>query len=200
MSEELVPISALQHYLYCPRQCALIHVEQTFDENVFTLRGRRVHERADEPTHEVVDGVRVERALPLFAESLGLVGRADVVEFRDGVPFPIEYKSGKRGRKRADQVQLCAQGMCLEEMFDVRVESGSLYYDRSRRRLEVRFDAELRSLVNDTIEAVRALSLQEKLPAPVNDNRCPTCSLIDACMPNTISRFKPQALFEVADK
>lgn len=197
MQDDLIPISALQHYLYCPRQCALIHVEQTFDENLFTLRGRRVHERADEPVHEVVDGVRVERALPLFAESLGLVGKADVVEFREGVPYPVEYKSGKRGRKNADQVQLCAQAMCLEEMFGVQVEEGSLYYDRSRRRLEVSFDADMRALVIETIEAVRALLQRERLPAPVDDNRCPPCSLIEACMPGTVSHFKPQALFEV---
>ena len=150
--EEIVLVSALEHYSYCPRQCALIHVEQVFDENLYTLRGRRAHERADEPSSVLEEDVRVERGLPLYSERLGLVGKADVVEFHaEGVPYPVEYKSGPRRQKRHDDIQLCAQAMCLEEMLDVEVERGAVYHYSSRRRREAVFDAELRSLTEETI-------------------------------------------------
>ncbi|MGY4706961.1 CRISPR-associated protein Cas4 [Candidatus Bipolaricaulota sp. J31] len=126
--EGLVPISALQHYVYCPRQCALIHVEQIWEENIYTLRGRRAHERVEIPEGIVREGVRVEYALPLWSQRLGLVGRADVVEFPDGVPYPVEHKVGPRRARHADEVQLCAQALCLEEMLGVRVPKGALFY------------------------------------------------------------------------
>ena len=186
---DLVPLSALQHYIYCPRQCALIHVEQTFDENLYTLRGQRVHERADEVQTEWVDGVRLERALPLYSERYGLTGRADVVEFRDEQPYPVEYKAGARKLKEADDVQLCAQALCLEEMFGATIPEGSLFYDRSKRRRVVVFDAKLRDLVVRTAEAVRRLFVAGKLPPPVADERCDKCSLIDACLPFTLKKY-----------
>ena len=196
-----VLISALQHYLYCPRQCALIHVEGTFDENLYTLRGHRAHERVDTPEHEFIAGVRVERALPLFSDRLGLVGKADVVEFlADGTPYPVEYKVGARKLKEADDVQLCAQALCLEEMLSVTVPEGSLYYARTRRRRVVAFDKALRERVVRTTEAVRALFHQDVLPPPVADDRCPKCSLIDACMPFALKNYDAgarAALFEV---
>ncbi len=198
IADDPIPISALQHYIYCPRQCALIHIEQTYDENLYTLRGSRVHERVDSLEHEWIAGVRIERALPLYSSKLGLTGRADVVEFSDeGTPHPVEYKAGTRGRKEADDVQLCAQGMCLEEMFDVTVGEGSLYYDRSRRRRVVTFDAALREQVARTTEAARQLFHDDKLPAPVADSRCSKCSLFDACMPFALSDFELQDLFKV---
>ena len=134
-----IPLSALQHWACCPRQCALIHVEQVFAENLFTQRGQAPHKRVDDPGCEVRDGLRVERALPLFNDHLGLVGKADVVEFLpDGTPYPVEYKHGSR-HKRADiaacdDIQLAAQALCLEEMFGKRVPEGALYYATSRRR------------------------------------------------------------------
>lgn len=189
-SDDAVPISALQHYIYCPRQCALIHLEQTYDENLYTLRGNRVHERVDEPEYELVAGVRVERALPLYSEALGLTGRADVVEFlADGTPYPVEYKAGARKLKEADDVQLCAQAMCLEDMLDCEVGEGSLYYNRTRRRRIVSFDEKLRDTVSATAEAIRQLYHQATLPEPVADERCPNCSLIDACMPYTLRDY-----------
>ena len=202
MPHEPVFISALQHYLYCPRQCALIHVEQTYDENLYTLRGNRVHERVDTPEHEFIAGVRVERALPLFSDSLGLVGKADVVEFlADGAPYPVEYKAGARKLKEADDVQLCAQALCLEEMLGRSVPEGSLYYDRTRRRRVVTFDQALRERVVATVEAVRALFSQNALPPPVADDRCSKCSLLDACMPFALKNYGAKArgleLFEV---
>ncbi len=181
-------ISALEHYSYCPRQCALIHVEQVFDENLYTLRGRRVHERADNPESRLEEGVRVERGLPLFSERLGLVGKADVVEFHaGGTPYPVEYKSGARRQKRHDDLQLCAQAMCLEEMLDQEVPRGAIYHYASRRRREVVFDGELRSLTEETVLAVRGLLVTATVPPPVADARCPKCSLFDACMPFTLA-------------
>jgi len=194
---EPVPLSALQHYIYCPRQCALIHLEQTFDENLYTLRGHRAHERADEPTSELVDGVRIERALPLYSRQHGLTGKADVVEFRDGAPYPVEYKVGSRRAKDADDVQLCAQALCLEEMFEVEIGEGSLFYDRSKRRRVVSFDDSLRELTVQTADAIRDLYAAAKLPEPVADARCDKCSLIDACMPFEVKNYAISDVFQV---
>ena len=198
--DDPIPISALQHYLYCPRQCALIHVEQTYDENLYTLRGNRVHERAHEPERDTVAGVRLERALPLYSAALGLVGQADVVEFlADGTPYPVEYKAGARKKRDADDVQLCAQGMCLEEMLGVAVSEGSIYYDRSRRRRVVAFTETLRRTVQETAAAVRALYNWNTLPEPAADERCRACSLIDACLPFELHRPKLPDPFAVQD-
>src|SRR2546430_686008 len=125
---DLVLISALEHWSYCPRQCALIHVEQTFDENLYTLRGRNAHERVDQPEGELREGVRVERAVPLWSDRLGLVGKSDVVEFHGADPFPVEYKHGPRRKKEHDDLQLCAQALCLEEMTGRSVPRGAIYH------------------------------------------------------------------------
>lgn len=192
--DEYVLISALQHYAYCPRQCALIHVEQTFEENLYTLRGQRVHERVDIPDVETIETVRVERALPLWSHRLGLTGIADVVEFiEDGTPYPVEYKSGPRKPRDADDLQLCAQALCLEEMLTRPVPAGAIYHHASKRRREVRFDESLRSLVVETTREVRALLATGQLPPPVADARCPDCSLIDACMPYALQSFERTA-------
>jgi CRISPR-associated exonuclease Cas4 len=142
-----IALSALQHWCYCPRQCALIHVEQVFEENLFTQRGQALHKRVDDPGCEVRDGLRVERALPLFCDRLGLVGKADVVEFLpDGAPYPVEYKHGSRNKRAdiaaCDDIQLAAQALCLEEMFGRAVPEGALYYATSRRRRIVAVDAQ----------------------------------------------------------
>ena len=206
---EPIALSALQHYAYCPRQCALIHVEQTWTENVYTERGNRLHTRADEPEWELLEGVRVERALPLYSDALGLVGRADVVEFlTDGTPFPVEYKSGKRKRapdpatadlhRLCDDVQLCAQALCLEEMLKVRIPRGAVYHAASKRRREVEVNASLRERTLEVIGAVRAMLEAKTTPAPVNDWRCTHCSLREACMPelHLPERFDPFKLEE----
>lgn len=202
---EVVMISALEHYSYCPRQCALIHVEQVFDENLYTLRGHRIHERADNPESRLEEGVRVERGLPLFSDWLGLIGKADIVEFHaDGTPYPVEYKSGARRPKLHDDLQLCAQAMCLEEMLERGVPRGAIYHYASRRRREVEFDAELRSLTEETVQAVRRLLTTATVPPPVADARCPKCSLFDACMPFTLAGMSEKtnsmaALFDPGD-
>ena len=195
--DDSIPISALQHFLYCPRQCALIHIEQTFEENLYTLRGNRVHERAHEAGGGVADGVRLERALPLYSETLGLIGQADVVEFRGGVPYPVEYKAGARKKRDADDAQLCAQAMCLEEMLGVNIPEGSLYYDRSKRRRVVMFTEELRQTVRDTARAVRALYDRDTLPEPAADERCRACSLLDACMPFELRELRVGSISEL---
>ena len=190
--EDVVMVSALEHYSYCPRQCALIHREQTYDENIFTLRGSAVHERVDEPKAAVADGVRVERGLPIWSAELGLVGKADVVEFHVASDcasrmrietYPVEYKHGPVRRGRHADIQVCAQAMCLEEMLGVPVPKGAVYHFSSRKRREVVFTPELRQRVRDTAEAVRRILRSDPLPAPVADARCKNCSLLESCLP-----------------
>jgi len=182
--EERIPLSALQHYVYCPRQCALIHVEHAWEDNLYTLRGDRAHERVDLPQGMLRDGVRVEYALPLWSDKIGLVGRADVVEFgENGIPYPVEHKVGKRRAQHADEVQLCGQVFCLEEMFETSIPEGALYYARSRRRRIVPIAAALRAETQLVIEKVRLLLQQGSLPPPVADERCRHCSLVDICLP-----------------
>ncbi|MFO1321038.1 MAG: CRISPR-associated protein Cas4 [Burkholderiales bacterium] len=184
-----VPVSAIQHWCYCERQCALIHVEQAFAENVHTLRGQAVHARVDTPGFEERAGVRVERSLPVWNDRLGLTGKADIVEFLpDGSPYPVEYKHGSR-RKSAriaecDDLQLAAQAICLEEMTGKRVEEGALFYASSRRRRVVTITTALRNAVELTVAQVRAALADGRIPAPANDERCRECSLIDICQPS----------------
>ncbi|MBN8462632.1 MAG: CRISPR-associated protein Cas4 [Dechloromonas sp.] len=188
-----IALSALQHWCYCPRQCALIHVEQVFEENLFTQRGQALHKRVDDPGCEVRDGLRVERALPLFCDRLGLVGKADVVEFLpDGAPYPVEYKHGSRNKRAdiaaCDDIQLAAQALCLEEMFGRAVPEGALYYATSRRRRIVAVDADLRAKTESTVAAVRQLLTSSVLPPPLNDDHCRACSLRDLCQPEAVVR------------
>jgi len=178
-----IPISALEHYSYCPRQCALIHVEQTFDENIYTLRGELLHERVHEPDASIETGMRVERGLSLWSSKLGLVGKADVVEYHGDVPYPVEYKLGRRRDDPHAALQLCAQAMCLEEMTGRRVPRGAIYHHGSRRRREVVLDKALRSQVRVTAAAVRKLFSKQLVPPPLNDGRCRNCSLRDSCLP-----------------
>jgi CRISPR-associated exonuclease Cas4 len=179
-------ISALEHYSYCPRQCALIHIEQTFDENIYTLRGRAAHERVDEVGSEICDGIRTERAVPLWSKRLGLVGKSDVIEFHGDVPYPVEYKHGPRRQKEHDDLQLCAQGICLEEMMGVPVPRGAIFHHSSRRRREVVFDPTLRTQVEETVAAIRQMFASNITPPPVNDARCTHCSLLESCIPEVI--------------
>lgn len=197
-SSDPIPLSALQHWSYCPRQCALIHIEQAFEENVHTLRGQAVHQRVDEPGFEERTGVRVERALPLWCERLGLIGKADVVEFLpDGTPYPVEYKHGRKREKLHDDLQLAAQAMCLEEMTGKLVPKGAIYHHSSRRRREVAITDALRRQVEETVVAVRTLLDSGSLPPPLNDARCRECSLKDICQPEAMAgRARVHALRE----
>ncbi|MDH4162710.1 MAG: CRISPR-associated protein Cas4 [Nitrospirota bacterium] len=203
--EEPIMVSALEHYSYCPRQCALIHVEHVWDENVYTMRGRDTHERVDEATSRVEAGVRVERALPIWSKRLNLTGKADVVEFHGNVPYPVEYKSGRRRRGHSEALQLCAQAVCLEEMFGVSVERGALYWHGSRERKEIALTASLKEQVEKIAEKVHRMISGNCIPPPVNDERCRDCSLRDACMPYVAgnregNRKTVTELFECRDK
>lgn len=185
---EPIMLSALEHWSYCPRQCALIHQEQAFEDNVHTRRGQAVHARVDEPGFEVRENRRVERALPLFSDRLGLIGKADVVEFLpDGTPFPVEYKHGPRRAKMHDDLQLAAQALCLEEMTGKAVLKGAIYHASSKRRREVLITPELRCAVEKTVAAIRAMLASGDMPEPVNDKRCGECSLQEICQPAAIA-------------
>lgn len=202
LDAELIPLSALQHWCYCPRQCMLIHTEQAFAENVHTLRGQAVHARVDDPGVETRAGVRAARAVPLWCDRLGLVGKADVVEFlADGTPYPVEYKHGRKGKTSKagkgihDDLQLAAQALCLEEMTGKTVNVGAIYHATSHRRREITISAALRLQVEETVAAIRLALASGKLTAPVNDERCRECSLIDLCQPAPLAaRARQQAL------
>jgi len=210
---ELLPISALQHLLYCERQCALIHVEQVWAENRFTAEGNVMHEKAHGGISNFKSGisdsrVRVVRGLEVKSEVLGLSGQCDVVEFRaagaaseisnfksqmhDSV-MPVEYKRGKPKAHRADEVQLCAQALCLEEMMGVVIPEGRLFYGQTRRRTDVVFDAELRALTKETAQRLQELIASRGTPPAVYEERkCDACSLIELCMPQGM-RFQKGA-------
>jgi CRISPR-associated exonuclease Cas4 len=207
MSEPLdpIPLSALQHWRYCPRQCALIHQEQAFAENVHTLRGQAVHARVDTPGFETRSGCRLARAVPLWSERLGLIGKADMVEFLpDGTPYPVEYKHGRLSRdparQRHDDVQLAAQALCLEEMTGHPVTEGAIYQASSKRRRVVVIDESLRALVVQTIDEIRQMLTSACMPPPlIADTRCKECSLIDICQPQALGAMKgwrPSDLFD----
>lgn len=192
---EPIALSALQHWAYCPRQCGLIHLEQAFDDNLHTLRGQAVHAQVDRPGFELRRGLRVERALPLFSDRLGLIGTADTVEFEpDGTPYPVEYKHGSRHKAAAiaacDDLQLAAQALCLEQMTGRAVPEGALFYASSKRRRVVAITAELREQVGQTAAAVRAMLEGGRLPPPTSDaRRCHGCSLRDRCQPEALARL-----------
>ncbi|MGI6129935.1 MAG: CRISPR-associated protein Cas4 [bacterium] len=200
---EPVMLSALEHYSYCPRQCALIHCEQIFDDNVYTLRGHAVHKRVHEIDSVFFEGGRVEFALPLWSEQLGLIGQADVVEFHGDVPYPIEYKYGKYRKRQFEHavLQLCGQAICLEEIIGVDVPKGAVYYHSSRRRYEIKFTSQLRYRAQQVAEAIRGMISQGVVPPPPNDERCMHCSLNTSCMPAAIgdgskARSLVRALFQ----
>lgn len=187
--DELVPLSALQHYLFCPRQCALIHVEQLWAEDVATAEGRLLHERVDAGGHESRPGIRIARGLLLRSFTLGVSGKADVVEFHGGRRaeprrhLPVEYKRGKPKPHRADEVQLCAQAICLEEMFDLSVPEGALFYGVTRRRMVVSFDENLRALTKRVAAETRAMIAAGLTPCPTMMPGCRRCSLQTLCLP-----------------
>jgi CRISPR-associated exonuclease Cas4 len=191
--DDLLPISALQHLLYCERQCALIHVERAWAENALTVQGRNLHARADKGRGESRPGLRLGRGLPLRSVRLGLFGKADVVEFRpahdDGrasIPFPVEYKRGRPKSHDADRVQLCAQGLCLEEMLGVAVPAGALFYGKTRRREDVSFDRALRELTEHAARRLHDLLASGRTPPAIYDEKkCDRCSLIGQCMPKS---------------
>ena len=194
--DDPLPLSALQHWAYCPRQCGWIHLEQAFDDNLHTQRGQAVHAQVDKPGVDERKGLRIERALPVWHDAMGLVGKADVVEFEpDGTPYPVEYKHGSRHKAAeiaaCDDVQLAAQAMCLESMTGRTVPEGALYYASSKRRRVVPITPELRARVADTVQEVRAMLASGRLPPPTTDvRRCKGCSLRERCQPEALTRLR----------
>jgi len=190
--DELLPISALQHTVYCERQAALIHVERLWDENVHTIEGHHLHDRVDDEGNEKRGDVRILRSLALRSLKYGLVGIADVVEVRNGpngrIPFPIEYKKGKPKRSRADEVQLCAQALCLEEMFEIEVPSGALFYGKPRRRTQVSIDDDLRRITIAAAARFREIAATGMTPRAVFGPKCRDCSLAHQCQPRAVTR------------
>jgi len=194
---DLLPLSALQHYAFCPRQCALIHNEQQWSENRLTAEGRLLHERVHEQETSSRKDIIIARGLRLRSLQLGFAGQADVVEFhyansglslpgRNGrwMPFPVEYKRGKPKKNNCDKVQLCAQVLCLEEMLDIKIPAGALFYGKTKRRLDVAFVDTLRDETRNLAQQVHQLFSLRAIPAPINDSRCRQCSIRDECMPN----------------
>ena len=194
---DLRPISALQHLAFCERQCCLIHVEQVWAENRLTAEGRVMHEHVHEQEAESRGALYIVRGLKLRSLELGLSGVADVVEFHrvetGGVtldkkrgkwqPFPVEYKRGKPKSDRSDEIQLCAQALCLEEMLGVRIHSGALYYGMQRRRTDVAFDEALRKTTAGMTVQLHKLLTFAKTPKAVYGKKCNNCSLVELCMP-----------------
>jgi CRISPR-associated exonuclease Cas4 len=194
---DLLPISALQHLAFCERQWALIHLEQQWSENRLTAEGRKLHERSDDGENETRYGVRITRGMLLRSLRLGLTGKADVVEFRhhegdQPQPVPIEYKRGRPKPGRYDEIQLCAQALCLEEMLGVAVPEGAIFYGQPRRRSLIAFDAELRAETERLAARLHSLSEQKITPRARYENKCDSCSLYSICLPKTTGASSAQ--------
>ncbi len=195
--DDLLPLSALQHLLFCKRQCALIHIEQAWVENLYTAEGRIMHERVDVGGQAARRDVSVEYSVPLRSLRLGVTGKADVVEFhrKTGAgkskraiwqPFPVEYKRGKPKKGNYDKVQLCAQAMCLEEMLDAEIPCGALFYGKTRRRQDVLLDHALRQATENAAKELHALFESGVTPKPVYEKKCDSCSFTNLCLPKTL--------------
>ena len=190
--DQLLPISALQHILFCPRQCALIHLEQVWADNQFTAEGNRLHKKAHDNHTATRSEVRITHSLPVSSKKYGLSGQCDIVEFhKNGDIIPIEYKRGKPKSHRADEVQLCAQAICLEEMLNTHIPEAFLFYGKRKRRTPVPLDAELRDLTYQTTQALHTLINTRTTPLPhYIKNFCEACSLIDLCQPKAPTRLQ----------
>ncbi len=209
---DLLMLSGLQHVLFCERQWALIHIEQQWAENRLTAQGNLLHEKVHSAKTEQRGSLRTVRTLRLVSYKLGLVGQSDLVEFHrcdDGGPgvklkgaaglwrpFPVEYKRGKPKKDKSDEVQLCAQAMCLEEMLDVAIPEGAVFYGRNKRRRAVVFDDDLRRLTTDTAQKVHALFDAKITPAANLDARCKACSLLDVCLPDKAAPGKTSSYLQ----
>ncbi len=188
IEDDYIQLSAVQHYVFCPRQCGLIHVHGLWAENLFTTRGQILHERVDSGEDDFRDGKHIARSITIISNRLGLSGRADVVEFskHDGkvFPYPVEYKSGKPKNNISDSAQLCAQALCLEEMMNIKIERAAFYYGKPRKRHEIELTGSLRTATENIIEKVHLMVKTRIVPEAKQDKRCKLCSLKDICMPS----------------
>lgn len=188
-----VPISALNHYVFCPRRCYSIHVEQLFFENIHTVRGHSQHRKAHTEHEETRAGVTSHYQMPLVSQLLGLTGKADRVDISSSEVLPIEYKSGARKRWSNDRMQLCAQVLCLEEMLDCSIEKGVLFYHKSRRREEILMTGSLREQTLATVESIRELLITRVRPEATYTKRCEGCSFLPHCLPVEVGYLKAEA-------
>jgi len=204
--DELLPLSGIQHFFFCRRQWALIHVEQQWEDNILTVEGKQMHQTADDPFFtEIRDGIVITRSMPVASYRLGLFGICDVVEYSphsDGIllkgrqgkfmPAPVEYKRGKEKADVCDEAHLCAQAMCLEEMLAVQINEGCLFYGQTRQRVRVEFSPELRNAVEKACAEMHAYLERGFTPQVKPSRACQSCSLVNACMPN-LKKFHPSA-------
>jgi CRISPR-associated exonuclease Cas4 len=195
--DDALPLSGLQHLAFCPRQWALIHLEQAWAENRLTTEGRLLHERADLPGQSRRHTVRTVRGMVLNSLRLSLTGRADVIEFRPE-PFPVEYKRGKRKPNDCDLVQLCAQALCLEEMLQTSIPHGAIFYGEPRRRIDVEFTAALRTRTETLAATMHRLYVARETPPAVPAKHCGRCSLIDVCLPQGTDRVQVAARWQAS--
>lgn len=207
--EDLLPLSGIQHFLFCRRQWALIHVERQWQENALTAEGRILHQRADDPFFtEKRKGVIVARSVPVASASLGLSGVCDVVEFTQSaqgvrlpghegmfLPAPVEYKRGRQKQEPSDEAQLCAQAICLEDMLAVAIPSGYLYYGRTRRRVAVELTGALRELVYRAAQEMHAYFQRGYTPKVKPFKGCRSCSLADVCLPSLQEQRTPASAY-----
>lgn len=200
--EQMLMLSGIQHFRFCPRQWALIHIEQQWDENRLTIEGEILHKHVDDPSYRIKNGEEIYlRAVNVASYTLGLYGVADLIELHlaktnentithpkypgHWLPYPIEYKHGKPKANLADEVQLAAQAMCLEELYNIKLSAGAIFYATTRHRLEVEFTQELRQLVVDCASEMHRIYDTKELPPPDYEPHCKKCSLVDICMPQT---------------
>ena len=194
---ERIPLSLLNDFLYCPRRAALKTIEGWWGENEHTAWGELAHEHTDLPGYELAKGVKLLRAQPVFSERLGLSGKCDIVEqHSDGSLCPVEYKKGRRRRFENDYALLCAQALCLEEMFGRPVARGAIFHAASKRRREVEFTAPLRKLTEDAVAELRQLVEGGVVPPAVFKPACEECSLYHICLPEITSQ--PASVSEAA--
>lgn len=192
--KDIIAISALNQFIFCPRRCALMHVEGIWADNAHTAKGTLLHTHADERGYEVIGKAKLLRALPLYSNQHGLSGKADIVEVRGTEVIPVEYKKGKRRDFDNDNIQLTAQALCLEEMFQTKISRGFVYHASSKKRREVLIDETLRAETTRTIEIVRELLANENIPQAEYKPRCEGCSLYNICLPKLSDAIQRQEL------
>lgn len=202
MDEDFTPISALQHFVFCKRRAALVHIERLWTENQATVEGNAMHERAHGEIFESRGDVRFRTTLPVRSRILGIVGVTDVVEFRrsssggvalDGAsglwtPYPVEYKRGSEHKEIAYEVQLCAQALCIEEMLSTQINWGAIYWGGSHKRQEIEFSQSLRAYTEQKVRELQAFLNEGKTPPPHYEKKCKGCSMLDVCMPKELEK------------
>jgi CRISPR-associated exonuclease Cas4 len=192
--DDFIMISALQHYIFCPRQCGLIHIDDVWQDNLFTVRGEILHEKVDTDSYETRGDVKTVRGLRIHSYKYGIVGRCDVVEFKDTSKgkeiLPVEFKAGEPKEDISDKVQLCAQVLCLEEMLNVEISKAAFFYGKIRRRNIIEITTELREQTQDVISKIRELVDNKKVPIIEYSSKCRNCSLISICQPKAMNKKK----------